>query len=98
MSAEPARIVRVTGFNDYLYVLDESGALWSFERRQYRMLWIALPRLPDVVVDLYVHAVEGEDGNIHRANLRALNRMGMLYELRWVNGEYVWDEISLEAR
>ena len=97
MSA-PARIVRVTGFNDDLYVLDESGALWSFERRQYRMMWIALPRLPDVVVDLYVHAVESEDGSIRRANLRALNRMGRLFELRWVGSEYVWGEISLEAR
>lgn len=97
---EPTRIVRVTGFNDDLYALDDTGALWSFERRPYAPVWILLPQPSDFngrVVDLYVHVRIDPWERLGNA-LRVLDATGKLWELHWCNGEYLWDAISLEAR
>lgn len=101
---EPARIVRVTGFdNNDLFALDVDGALWSYERRQYKALWILLPQPRDWngrIVDLYVHLRlnESETAVSTTPALRVLDDAGKLWELRWCNGEYLWDSINLEAR
>lgn len=99
MSTEPARIVRVTGFTDDLYALDETGALWSYERRGYAQVWILLPPLPTrgLVADLYIHVSIDPWESLNKT-LRVLDNTGKLWELRWCNGEYLWDSISLEAR
>lgn len=101
---EPARIVRVTSFdNNDLFALDETGALWSYERRQYLTMWILLPRphdRNDHIVDLYVHLQLNEDDTAISTTpaLRVLDDAGKLWELRWCNGEYLWDSINLGAR
>jgi hypothetical protein len=98
---EPARLIRVTGYGDDLFGLDEDGTLWSFEYRQYKMVWIQLPLLIDPIVDLYVHIVVSDEGAVERSRtaLRVLDQVGRLWELRWAApGEYLWEPISLEAR
>lgn len=103
---EPARLVRVTSSSAnalylYLYALDAEGALWSFDRCGYKMQWTRLPPCAGVI-DLYTHLTWDYDdcGGVSTisAALRVLDGTGKLWELRWCNGEYLWDLINLEAR
>lgn len=96
----PARIVRVTGFTDDLYALDVDGVLWSFEVHRYQRVWVPLPQPEDFngpIVDLYIHVSIDPWESLHHV-LRVLDASGKLWELRWCNGEYLWDSINLEER
>jgi hypothetical protein len=108
MTIEPGRIVRVTGFNngssDDLYAIDQDGALWCHEQQRYgryETLWTVLPELPSRagVADLYTHISwdRGDRGGVSTIDgaLRVLDVTGKLWQLRWVNGEYLWDSVPL---
>lgn len=108
----PARIVRIISAGcrlyDHTYALDETGELWSFERDEYRMVWVRLPHR--TVADLYMHVEwdNSECGGVSTISvaLRVLDIGGALWQLRYISygrdahvpGEYVWDAVSLEAR
>lgn len=109
MTTEPAHLVRVVSFNngtsDELFALDETGRLWNFSCYGFSRKWTLLPPLERVapIMDLYVHLAWDRDtcghgGGYMSGILRALDNSGKLWELRWCNGECLWDAINLEAR
>ncbi len=93
---------RVTGAEDYLYAITSGGSIWMRMDSWWQLLPslggdVAHPMAPERrAIDCYMHAsrsVEWGSENHHKFELRVLDHLGTLWELRFCAGEWLWDKV-----
>ncbi len=93
---------RVTGAENDLYALTSGGTVWMHMDSWWQLLpslggGASNPMSPQRrAIDCYMHAsddVEWGSGGHHKFKLRVLDHFGTLWELRFVQNEYVWDKV-----